>query len=76
VAGVHVAIDLVEGPTTLRPAGRTLHLVTALDEPADVAGPGWTERLEPFDTLVVPAAVVAYDARPAAGGRVLVAALP
>jgi mannose-6-phosphate isomerase len=76
VTGAHVALDLVDHPTTLQPDGRTLHLVTALDGAVDVAGPGWAERLEPFDTLVVPAVVAAYEARPPAGGRLIVAALP
>lgn len=76
LAGPHFALDLVDAPTTLRPAGRTLHVVTALDAPADLAGRGWEERLEPFESLVVPAEVLAYDAIPGAGARVLVATLP
>lgn len=76
LTGTHLALDLVEEPETLRPGGRTLHLVTALDAPADLAGPGWEERLAPLETLVVPAEIVAYEARPSAGGRLLVAALP
>jgi mannose-6-phosphate isomerase len=74
--GTHVALDLVDAPATLRPGGRTLHLVTALDAPVDLAGPGWEERLGPLETLVVPAAIAAYEARPSAGSRVLVATLP
>lgn len=76
LTGAHIALDLVEAPATLRPAGRTLHIVTALDAPADVSGPGWEERLAPLETLVVPAAIAACEARPSAGGRLLVAALP
>jgi mannose-6-phosphate isomerase len=76
VTGSHVALDLVDAPTTLRPGGRTLHVITALDGAVVVSGPGWDERLEPFETLVVPAAIAAYEARPAKGGRLVVAALP
>ena len=76
LTGTHFALDLVDAPTTLRPAGRTLHLVTALDAPADIAGPRWAERIAPLETIVVPAAIEAYDALPSAGGRLLVASLP
>ena len=70
------ALDLVVEPNRLDPAGRTLHVVTALDGPADLAGAGWSERLEPFETVVLPAETAGYDVRPSAGSRVLVAALP
>jgi len=76
LTGTHFSLDLADGPTTLRPAGRTLHILTALDAPADLAGPSWEDRLAPLETLVVPAAIAAYEARPSAGGRLLVAALP
>lgn len=69
-------LDLVDGPATLHPAGRTLHVLTAVDGRAVVEGDGWSESLAPFDTLVVPAGSASYAVRPAAGGRVLVAALP
>ena len=76
LTGSHVALDLVDARATLRPAGRTLHVVTAVDAPCDLQGRGWAERLAPLETLVVPAAIAAYDARPLDGGRLLVASLP
>ena len=69
-------LDLVAAAATLRPAGRSLHVVTALDSPAELEGAGWTERLQPLETVVVPAATDAYDVRPGRAGRVLVAGLP
>jgi mannose-6-phosphate isomerase len=72
----HFALDLVTGPTPFDPAGRTLHVVTALDGPATLAGTGWAERLAARETVVVPATTGAYELAPETGGRVLVAALP
>lgn len=72
----HFALDLVVEATRLDPAGRTLHLVTALDGPATLAGPGWREHLEARETAVVPASAGAYEVVPEEGGRVLVAGLP
>jgi mannose-6-phosphate isomerase len=76
LACAQFALDLVVDPTRLGPAGRTLHVVTALDGPADLEGAGWSERLEPFETVVIPAEIAGYEARPSAGSRLLVAALP
>jgi mannose-6-phosphate isomerase len=76
VACPQFALDLVDAPTTLDTAGRTLHLVTALGAPADLRGAGWAQRLEPLDTVVVPASAGAYDLGPETGGRLLVAGLP
>lgn len=72
----HFALDLVTEPTRLDPAGRTLHVVTALDGPAALAGAGWAERLAAHETVVVPATTGAYELAPGAGTRVLVARLP
>jgi mannose-6-phosphate isomerase len=72
----HFALDLVAEPAHLDPAGRTLHVVTALDGPAILAGPGWTERLAPRESLVVPATAGGYALEPEGATRVLVAALP
>jgi hypothetical protein len=49
--------------------------VTAVTEALSLSGTGWDERLEPLDTLVVPASAGPYDLLPAPGGRALVAAL-
>jgi mannose-6-phosphate isomerase len=69
-------LDLVDAPTPLDPGGRTLHLVTAIHAPARLESGHWTERLEPLQTIVVPASAGAYELRPEAGGAALVAALP
>jgi mannose-6-phosphate isomerase len=72
----HFTLDLVDGPEQLAPGGRTLHVVTALDGPARLAGAGWTEELTARETVVVPASVGTYDLVTLAGRRVLVAGLP
>ena len=69
-------LDLVDAPARLDPAGRTLHVVTAVAAPLALAGAGWEEHLEPLDTVVVPASAGTYELRPEAGGQALVAALP
>jgi mannose-6-phosphate isomerase len=72
----HFALDLVTAPVRLDPAGRTLHVVTAVEGDAEVSGPGWTVRLGAAETLVVPASADAYDVVPSTPGRVLIATLP
>jgi mannose-6-phosphate isomerase len=69
-------LDLADAPVRLDPGGRTLHVVTAVTEALSLSGAGWDERLEPLDTLVVPASAGAYDLLPDPGGQALVAALP
>ncbi len=69
-------LDLVDGPARLDPAGRTLHVVTAVAASVSLSGAGWEANLAPLDTLVVPASAGAYELAPAPGGRALVAALP
>lgn len=72
----HFVLDFVDAPARLDPAGRSVQVVTAVGTPADLAGAGWSERLEALETIVVPAAAGAWDLRPEPGGRALVAALP
>lgn len=72
----HFALDVVDAPAHLDPAGRTVQVVTAVGTPADLAGTGWSERLEALETIVVPAAAGAWELRPEPGGRALVAGLP
>ena len=69
-------LDLADAPSRWAPGGRTMQVVTAIEAPVVLSGAGWTERLEPLDTLLVPASCSAYDLLPAPGGRALVAALP
>jgi mannose-6-phosphate isomerase len=72
----HFALDVVDAPARLDPAGRTVQVVTAVGMPAELVGDGWSERLEALETIIVPASAGAWDLRPGAGGRALVAALP
>lgn len=72
----HFALELVTQAARLDPAGRTLHVATALDGPATLEGVGWQDRLAARETVVVPASAGAYALVPDAGGRVLVASLP
>jgi mannose-6-phosphate isomerase len=72
----HFTLDALDGPATVDPAGRTLHLVTAAGAPLELAGAGWAEHLGPLETVVVPAAAGPYEMRPGPGGRALLAALP
>ena len=74
--GPHFVLDLVDGPAPLDPAGRTLHVVTAVGAALDLAGDAWHERLEPRETLLVPATAGPYRLAAETGGRALVAALP
>ena len=76
VACRYFTLDVLDVPAHLDPAGHTVQLVTAVGAPADLSGPGWSQRLEPLETIVVPAAAGAWELRPGQGGRVLVAALP
>ncbi len=72
----YFTLDLVDAPVRLDPAGRTLQVVTAIGQALHLSGEGWDERLEPLDTLVVPASTGGYQLRPGPGGQALVAALP
>ncbi len=72
----YFTLDLVDAAQPLDPEGRTLHLVTAIHAAAMLESGRWTERLEPLQTIVVPATAGAYELRPEAGGAALVAAVP
>jgi len=72
----HFTLDVVDAPTHLDPAGRTVQVVTAVGTPAELTGAGWSARLECLETIVVPATAGAWELRPGADGRALIAALP
>lgn len=72
----HFTLDVLDAPAHLDSAGRTVQVVTAVGTPAELAGTGWSERLEALETVIVPAAVGTWDLRPGPGGRALLAALP
>ncbi len=57
-----------------RPAGRSLEVVTALDAPLRLEGDSWSERLDQFGTLIVPAAVPEY--RLETDGRAAIGSVP
>lgn len=63
-------------PVTRRPGGRTLEVVTALRGAVELEGDGWAETLAPLETVVVPAAVSAYDLRGGPGVLASVGSIP
>jgi mannose-6-phosphate isomerase len=69
-----------DSPVVCDPAMASVHLLTAVGGSAEVRGSGWTESLEPFETLIVPADAGDYevDGAPAAQSRpvVLLARVP
>jgi mannose-6-phosphate isomerase len=69
-------LELVGVPQVRRPDGRTPEVVSALVRGATLRGSGWTERLDEWQTIVVPAAVEAYDLEPDEGAVVAVGSLP
>lgn len=58
------------------PGGRSPEVITAIEGGVVLAGDGWSERLEPLDTVVIAAGVAAYRIEPEAGARALVGSLP
>ena len=58
------------------PAGRTVEVVTALRGTVVARGEGWEERLAPWETLVVPAAIDAYELAPGPDALVAVGSIP
>lgn len=58
------------------PGGRTAEVVTALAGSATVAGTGWEERLDRWETLVIPASAAAYRIRTSETGRACVGSIP
>ena len=63
-------------PVDRHPGGRTCEIVTALRGTLRVNGDGWSETLAPYETLVVPAAVDAYEIAGPAGGLACIGSLP
>ena len=71
-------LEIVEVPeaSTRHPAGRSLHVLTAIRGRSQVEGVGWTETLEPFRTLIVPASDDGYRIGGSPGGLVCVGSIP
>ena len=76
VRELRLEIADLNAPTTRRPAGETLEVVTAIRGTAELEGDGWQERLEPFETLVIPASVPEYRLAGASGALACVGSIP
>jgi mannose-6-phosphate isomerase class I len=64
-------------PVELDTAGRSFHVVTVVEGSLVVDGPGWSEALGLFESLIVPASAGAYAVRPAgSAARAVVARVP
>lgn len=69
-------LEAIVEPTELRPGGRTVEVVTCVAGSALVDGDGWSEAIEPWQTLVIPASIELYRVRPGPDGRICIASLP
>ena len=63
-------------PSIGSPRGALVEVVTAIRGTLRVTGDGWSETLAPYETLVVPAAVDAYEIAGPADGIACVGSLP
>ena len=59
-----------------RPGGRSLEVVTALRGALTASGEGWTARLEPWETLVVPASIEAWRLDGPSDGLAAIGSVP
>jgi mannose-6-phosphate isomerase len=64
------------GAMARTPAGSSVEVLTVIAGEAQVRGDGWRERLTPFETLVVPAAVPRYEILGEPGTRLCVGSIP
>ena len=69
-------IERPEDPVTRRPAVGSLEIVTAMSDRVEMAGEGWTITLARWETVVVPASILAYDLRGPAGSIACVGSVP
>ena len=71
-------LEIIAGPgaATRRPEGASLEVITAVRGDLVVRGEGWLERLRPLETLVVPAAIAAYEIEPGPGALACVGLVP
>jgi mannose-6-phosphate isomerase len=73
----HLRLELIVGRAMLRaPALRSPEVLTAVGGVVTLRGNGWHERLEPLQTVVVPAAVEAYEVEPSDGAVAALGSLP
>lgn len=72
-----VALDQGAGAVAQRhPDGGSLEILTIIAGTAEVSGDGWREHLDPYDTLVIPAAIPGYRIAGPAGSRICVGSIP
>jgi mannose-6-phosphate isomerase len=71
-------LEVVATPAAVRraPAGRSLEIVTAIRGRVELVGDGWRETLEPYATVVVPAAVAAYRVEGPQDGLACIGSVP
>lgn len=72
----YFALGEVFGPATLDTGGESFHAVTAVTGTVTVAGDGWRETLDRYESLVVPAACGKYRLLATVTARTLVARVP
>jgi len=71
-------LELVAGEQqnlTLDTKGETFHALTVIEGTMQVAGEGWNQTLQRFETVVVPAACGAYEIQPRGAFRALMASV-
>jgi mannose-6-phosphate isomerase len=74
----YFTLELVRGESRavdLDPRGESFHALTAIDGACRVAGDGWSEELQRFSTVVVPANAGAYRIEPLGAYRLLKASV-
>ncbi len=69
-------LELVRAADRRAPAGRSVEVVSTLVGGATVRGDSWSERLDEWETVVVPASVEAYALEPDQGAVVAVGTVP
>jgi mannose-6-phosphate isomerase len=72
----HLRLELATLASRRSPAGRSPEVVTAVRGGLTLSGDGWTERVEPLGTVVMAAAVAAYELTPDDGAVAIIGSLP
>lgn len=62
-----------ERTTFLSPAGLSFHALTIIEGEAVVEGPGWSQKLGLYETLLIPASIPAYRIEPRGAYKALAA---
>lgn len=71
-------LEILEVSTDVprRPAGQSLEVVTAVAGRAEIIVDGWVASLDPYETIVIPAAIPAYRIAGGPGARVCIGSVP